>query len=191
MTICEQIRQDFESHLAMIHEAMSSLVPGLEQAAERILECYRHGGKIILMGNGGSAADAQHLAAELLGRYQRERPPLPALALNTNSSTLTAIANDYGFEEVFTRQLHALAQPGDVVIGLSTSGKSANIISALRWARSLPCHTMAMTGGDCALIAEAADIVLAVPSLQTARIQECHILLGHALCGVVESRLAA
>src|SRR5262249_39560681 len=134
----------------------------------------------------GSAADAQHLAAEFLGRYLRERRPMPALALNTNSSAVTAIGNDYGYEQVFARQLEALAAQGDVAVGISTSGNSPSIIEAARCARRLGLHTIGLTGASGGRLLDFVDTLIAVPSDETPRIQECHILVGHALCDAVE-----
>src|SRR6185436_18554900 len=130
--------------------------------------------------NGGSAADAQHLAAEFVGRYLRERRPLPALALNANSSAVTAIGNDYGYDWVFARQLEALARPGDVAVGISTSGNSASVIKAAQCARRLGLHTIGLTGALGGGLSDFVDTLIAVPSMETPRIQECHILVGHA-----------
>ncbi len=147
------------------------------------------GGKILLFGNGGSAADAQHLAAELTVRYRRNRRALPAIALTTDSSALTAIGNDLGFEQLFARQIEALGRPGDVALGISTSGRSANVLSALERARADGLVAAAMGGGDGGGLAGLADPLLLVPSTVTARIQEMHILLGQALCGAIEIAL--
>jgi D-sedoheptulose 7-phosphate isomerase len=141
-----------------------------------------------LFGNGGSAADAQHLAAELVGRYQHERRALPALALTANTSTLTAIGNDYSYERVFARQLEALGSPGDVAVGISTSGKSPNVLSAMRTAKEIPVTTVGMTGMQGGDLAGLADYCICVPSEQTPRIQEGHILIGHILCEVIEQK---
>jgi D-sedoheptulose 7-phosphate isomerase len=146
----------------------------------------RNGGKILLFGNGGSAADAQHLATELVVRYKTDRAPMAALALTTDTSALTAGANDMGFEQVFARQVRALGRPGDVAVAISTSGRSANIIEALRAAHEHGLTATGMTGGDGGDMVELADPLLIVPSRDTARIQEMHILLGHMLCGALE-----
>jgi D-sedoheptulose 7-phosphate isomerase len=169
---------------------LQTSLPALTAAAKALIQAYRSGHKAIFFGNGGSAADAQHLAAEFLGRYLRERDPLPALALNANSSALTAIANDYGYEDCFARQLRALSSPGDVAVGISTSGASRNVIQALRWAGQLGLFTIALTGLSGGLLCEIADVLIQVPSAETPRIQECHILAGHALCDAVERALA-
>jgi len=143
-------------------------------------------GKLLLFGNGGSAADAQHLAAELVGRFRHERPALPALALTTDSSVLTALGNDLGFGQVFARQVQALGRPGDLALGLSTSGRSANVVAGLQVARDRGLRTAALTGADGGDLAGLADTLLCVPSSDTARIQEMHILLGHLLCEALE-----
>jgi D-sedoheptulose 7-phosphate isomerase len=145
----------------------------------------------LFFGNGGSAADAQHLAAEFVGRYLQERDPLPALALNANSSAVTAISNDYGYEQVFARQLEALASRGDVAVGISTSGNSHSVIQALRSARRLGLFTIGLTGSSGGRMHGVVDALIAVPSDETPRIQECHILVGHALCDAVEQAITA
>ena len=155
-------------------------------AARMLAEALQAGGKILLFGNGGSAADAQHLAAEFVNRFQIERPPLAALALTTDTSILTAIANDYDFREVFAKQVKALGRPGDVAWGLSTSGASANVAEALSAARQMGLKTLALSGGDGGPVAAQADIALVVPSRHTPRIQEVHITIGHVLCDLVD-----
>jgi D-sedoheptulose 7-phosphate isomerase len=156
------------------------------EAALLIRDCLAAGRKLLLFGNGGSAADAQHLAAEFVGRFVVERPGLAAIALTTDSSILTAVANDYGFERVFARQIEALAQPGDVVIGISTSGNSANVLEAMNQAANQKLKTMALSGKDGGLLASASDVSVTVPAANTARIQECHIAIGHIWCELVE-----
>jgi D-sedoheptulose 7-phosphate isomerase len=159
-------------------------------AALSLLEsCIAGGGKILLFGNGGSAADAQHLAAECAIRYKADRAPIAAIALTTDTSALTACGNDYGFEAVFARQVQALARPGDVVIGLSTSGNSPNVLAGLAEARRLGVGTMGMTGGTGGRMGEFCDVIIPVASQVTARIQEMHILIGHMLCKALEQRL--
>jgi D-sedoheptulose 7-phosphate isomerase len=158
-------------------------------AASAVVDAYRGGGKLILFGNGGSAADAQHIAAELIGRFQRERDPLPALALPVNSSTVTAIANDYGFDQVFARQIRALGAPGDVALAISTSGVSTNVLEALRTARDGGLATVGLTGGDGGEMPSLCDHCIVVPADVTARIQEGHLLVFHVLCEMVESAL--
>jgi D-sedoheptulose 7-phosphate isomerase len=156
------------------------------QVAMRITQSLNSGGKVIFFGNGGSAADAQHLAAEFTGRYLKERRALPALALSVNSSSLTAIGNDYGFDFVFARQLEALGNRGDVAVGISTSGNSVNVIRALEAAKSKSIYTVALTGKTGGKLRNLADCTICMPSDETPRIQECHILTAHLICDVVE-----
>lgn len=163
----------------------------IEGLVRLIVEAYRAGGKVILFGNGGSAADAQHLAAELVGRFNRERQALPAIALTTNTSILTAVANDYAYDQVFKRQVEALASPEDVVIGISTSGRSPNVLEGLREAKAKGAKAIGLTGGDGGKMAEVADLVLTVPSRNFARIQEAHITIGHIVCELVEKELGS
>jgi D-sedoheptulose 7-phosphate isomerase len=158
--------------------------------ADRIVRALRGGGKVLLAGNGGSAADAQHIAAELVGRFTADRAPLAAIALTTDTSALTAISNDYGFEHVFARQLRALGRPGDVFVAISTSGRSANIVTALRAARELGIVTVGMTGAKGAPLASLCDHLLVVSSEETAQIQQIHITAAHAICGLVERDLS-
>jgi D-sedoheptulose 7-phosphate isomerase len=185
------LRENIERSLEVHNRLLDTCLPSLSSAADAFITAYRVGKKALFFGNGGSAADAQHLAAEFLGHYLLERRPLPALALHSNSSALTAIANDYGYQYVFSRQLEALAARGDVAVGLSTSGASPNVIEALRCARRLGLVTIALTGSSGGQLRSLADILVAVPSQDTSRIQECHILLGHALCEAVEQALMA
>jgi D-sedoheptulose 7-phosphate isomerase len=164
-------------------------LPALNQAAEALVSAYRSGHKALFFGNGGSAADAQHFAAEFVGRYLRQRDPLPALALHSNSSAVTAIANDYGYEQVFSRQLQALAAPGDVAVAISTSGNSPSVIEGAICARRLGLFTIGLTGALGGRLGGLVDILLAAPTDETPRVQECHILFGHALCDAVEQAL--
>ena len=160
---------------------------GQVAAAARLLaSTLKGGGKILLFGNGGSAADAQHLAAEFVNRFLIERPPLAALALTTDTSILTSIANDYDFLEVFAKQVRALGRPGDAALGLSTSGNSANVVRALEVARRLGLKTLALSGGDGGPVAAAAELAIVVPPKSTPRIQEVHITIGHVLCDLVD-----
>jgi D-sedoheptulose 7-phosphate isomerase len=159
--------------------------------AEALVAAYRQGNKAVFLGNGGSAADAEHLAGEFLGRYLRERRSLPAVALACNPSTVTAIANDYGYAEVFSRQLEGLARSGDVVVALSTSGRSENVLRAVDRARDLGVVAIGMTGADGGSLAERCDHCLCVPAEETPRIQEAHMLIGHTLCEFVERELFA
>ncbi len=171
----------------VLTDSAAVLPPLLDRAAEVLVASLRGGGKVMVCGNGGSAADAQHFAAELVGRFEADRRALPALALSTDSSTLTAIANDSGFDRVFARQIEALARPGDVLIGISTSGCSDNVLAAARAARALQCTVIGLTGSGGGLLAESCDLLLAVPSSNVARIQEIHILCLHVLAGRVEA----
>src|SRR5215469_11312982 len=181
------IEHSLEIHNRIIEECLASLT----SAAHVLIEAYRTGHKALFFGNGGSAADAQHLAAEFVGRYLRNRDPMPALALNTNSSVVTAIGNDYGYEEIFARQLKALANHGDVAVAISTSGNSPNVIEAVLCARRLGLSTIGITGMSGGRLRDLVDVLIAAPSEETPRIQECHILLGHALCDAIEQAVCA
>ncbi len=185
------LRGNIERSIEIHSQLISACLPAMTAAADALLLAFRTGHKALFFGNGGSAADAQHLAAEFLGRYLRDRTPLPALALHANTSALTAIANDYGYEHVFSRQLQALAAPGDVAIGISTSGNSPSVVEALICARQLGLHTIGLTGSSGGRLRGLVDTLIAVPSEETPRIQECHILVGHALCDEVEQGIAA
>lgn len=179
-------------HLAAHHEAMSeidALLPQLVELGQLLKDCLEAGGKVLLFGNGGSAADAQHLATELVVRYRRNRKALAALALTTDTSTLTAAANDFGYAEVFARQVEAHVSKGDVVIGISTSGTSPNVLRGLAVARENGAISIGMTGRASDALAEVSDHLLCAPSEITAVIQECHILCGHILCDLVEEPL--
>jgi D-sedoheptulose 7-phosphate isomerase len=189
-TTASILRANIERSIEVHNCLLDVCLPILTEAADALVAAYRSGHKALFFGNGGSAADAQHLAAEFLGRYLRQRDALPALALNSNSSAVTAISNDYGYEQVFARQLHALGKPGDVAVGLSTSGNSPSVIQAINCARSLGLFTIALTGASGGRLRGLADALIAVPSEETPRIQECHILLGHALCDAVEQALS-
>ena len=162
-------------------------MPLLIEMGMRLRSCLLAGGKILLLGNGGSAADCQHIAAEIVGRYKRERRGLPAIALTTDTSILTAVGNDYGFEHVFSRQVEALCTPKDVVIGLSTSGNSPNVLAAIHTARQIGAFTMGLTGGSGGKLAQCCDLSLVVASKDTPRIQEAHILVGHLLCDLIDA----
>lgn len=185
------LRTDIERSIEVHSRLIGACLPALTAAADALILAYRAGHKALFFGNGGSAADAQHLAAEFVGRYLRQRDPLPALALNANTSAVTAIANDYGYEQVFARQLQALAVAGDVAVAISTSGNSPNVIEAVTCARRLRLFTIGLTGASGGRLRGVVDALIAVPSDETPRIQECHILLGHALCDAVEHAVAA
>ena len=180
------ITREFEAHLKTIQAVIGSMEADLEAASNLAVDVLKRGNKILLCGNGGSAADAQHIAAELTGRYKTERRGLPGIALTTDTSALTAISNDYGYAKVFDRQVEALANKGDLLIGISTSGNSSNIISALKCAKDIGCHTIGFSGRDGGAMNQVCDINLVVPSDDTPRIQEMHILLGHTLCQIVD-----
>jgi D-sedoheptulose 7-phosphate isomerase len=190
-TTTDILRQNLERGIEIHARFMETCLPALTRAAEALILAYRSGHKALFFGNGGSAGDAQHLAAEFLSRYLRERAPLPALALSTNTSAVTAIANDYGYEQTFARQLRALSSPGDVAIGISTSGNSRNVVEALACARGLGLFTIGLTGASGGQLRGLVDVLVDVPSEETPRIQECHILAGHALCDAVECAVAA
>lgn len=167
----------------------ATLVSAVAEVSRVIVGSLNRGGKIVLFGNGGSAADAQHIAAEFVGRFAFDRPALPALALSVNTSCLTAIGNDYGFDLVFSRQVEAFGRTGDVAIGISTSGNSANVLSGLLIAKKLGLKTVAFTGCTGGKLNDAADYCLCAPSRETPRIQECHILIGHVICELVEQAI--
>jgi D-sedoheptulose 7-phosphate isomerase len=183
------LREVIQEHARVVEETLATQVQAFDRIAGLAEECLRAEGTIYIFGNGGSAADAQHFAAELVGRFEKDRQGLPAVALTVNSSTLTAVANDYGFERIFARQLEALASEGDLVIGISTSGESANVLAAVRTARDIGCRIVGMTGAGGGSLGELADAVLTVPSRTVARIQEVHEICLHALAGLLEERL--
>jgi D-sedoheptulose 7-phosphate isomerase len=160
------------------------------QAASLMIQCLQSGGKLLFFGNGGSAADAQHLAAEFVGRFVLERQGLPAIALTTDSSILTSVGNDYGFDQVFARQIEALGQPNDVAVGISTSGNSPNVIEAVKKAKKQNVKTIGLAGKDGGALAKSVDLAITVSSTNTARVQECHIAIGHILCELVENELS-
>jgi len=168
---------------------MGRQAPRIAAAAELLLSAYRKGNKVLVFGNGGSAADAQHLAAELVGRFARNRPALCALALTVNTSDITAIGNDFGFAEIFTRQLEAHARRNDVAVAISTSGNSPNVLQAVLAARKLGVATIALTGGDGGRLKDAADVCIRVPARRVARIQEAHVAVIHVWCDIVEGAL--
>jgi len=179
------IKKEFDCHIKTAN-LLHNLVNEVETFAEICIDSLKNGGKILLFGNGGSAADAQHIAAELVGRFKVERNGLPAIALTTDSSILTSIGNDYGFNEVFSRQIGALANNGDVVVGISTSGKSKNVLNALNYAKKLNCKTIGLSGKDGGKMNETCNLNIIAPSDDTARIQEMHILIGHTICHLID-----
>jgi D-sedoheptulose 7-phosphate isomerase len=161
----------------------------IAKLAELAINCLKKKGKVILFGNGGSAADSQHIAAELVGRFNQERKALPAIALTCNSSNLTSIGNDYGFEQIFARQIEGLGQETDLAIGISTSGKSANVLAGLSKAKEMGMYTAALIGTESTPIAKVVDVLVSVPSKNTARIQEAHITIGHIICNLIEKAI--
>lgn len=181
-----KIESEFASHLETIKKVMETMGEPLEEAASIVVEALKNGNKVILFGNGGSAADAQHIAAELTGRYKTERRGLPGLALTTDTSALTAIGNDYGYDRVFDRQVESLAQKGDVLIGISTSGNSQNVINAFHVGEEIGCKIIGLTGRDGGKMDALCDVNLIVPSDNTPRIQEMHILFGHTICQLID-----
>jgi len=182
------IQKEFNEHLVAA-EKMTSLTDKIAEAAKLCIECLEKKRKLLFFGNGGSAADAQHIAAELVGRYKTERKGLPAIALTTDTSALTSIGNDYGYKHVFKRQVEALANPGDVVIGISTGGSSDNVLSALRLANALGCITIGFSGRDGGEMNTICNVNLVAPAEDTPRIQEMHILIGHTICHLIEQNL--
>ena len=182
----EQIRAWFEEHNRIVSQFMINQAAHIQMAANGIAKVLQNEGKLMLFGNGGSAADAQHLAAEFVNRFQIERPPLPALALTTDSSIITSIANDRDFSEVFVRQIKALGRSGDVAMGISTSGRSINVIKGLQTARKMGLFTIGLVGGDGRAMSEAVDVAISVPSTSTPHVQEVHIITGHLLCHLVD-----
>ena len=187
--IKDQIKKSYETKQAIYEN--EELLSKIEEVAQNCVELYRGDKKTILAGNGGSAADAQHIAAELVGRYGFDRPSIPSLALTTDTSNLTAIGNDYGYDQVFSRQLDGMGQKGDIFIGISTSGNSVNIVKAFEVAKKKGIMSVALVGRDGGEMAKMADIALVVPSDSTPRIQESHILIGHIICDIIEKEIFA
>ena len=172
-------------------ELMRSNIGQIIQSADCVIKCLKSGGKIILFGNGGSAADSQHLAAEFVGRFKKDRKALAAIALTTDTSILTSLANDYGYEVIFAKQIEALGKKPDVAVGISTSGKAKNVILGIKQAKDMGLDTIALLGGDGGALVKLADISLVVPSKITARIQEAHITIGHIICELAEEALCS
>lgn len=189
MNTAEYLKAQFDEHADILGSTLEAVEQPFCTLLDACVDSIRGGGKIVLFGNGGSASDAQHLATEFTVRFIETRPAIAAIALTTDTSALTAIGNDFGFDHLFSRQVGALCKPGDVVIGISTSGRSTNVIEGLRKAREMGCTAAAFTGHDGGTIADIADPPLNVPSKTTARIQEMHILIGQTLCGAVEKQL--
>jgi D-sedoheptulose 7-phosphate isomerase len=183
----DRIRHSIEVKQALLLDVMFQ--DAVAAVAMQIVESLRAGGKIFFFGNGGSSADAEHLAAEFTGRYIKERRGLPAIALSVNSSAVTAIGNDYGFDSIFARQMEALGKAGDVAVGITTSGNSRNVVRALEVAKSKSIFTVALTGASGGMVKNIAECTIHVPSQETPRIQECHILTGHIICELVENMM--
>lgn len=189
MTPTDYFIEEFDDHLAAIRVARESLAEPFSRLLTACVTAIRNGNKLMLFGNGGSAADAQHIATELTIRYIEDRAPIAAIALTTDSSALTAAGNDLGFDAIFARQVAALGKPGDVAIGITTSGTSPNVVAALKTAREMGMVTASFTGRDGGVMPTLADVALIVPARSTRRIQEIHILIGHLLCGALETEL--
>jgi D-sedoheptulose 7-phosphate isomerase len=183
------IEESIKESMRMQEGLLKNEVANIEKAARIIIKSLRLGGKVLIFGNGGSAADSQHMAAELVGRFKKERRALPAIALTTNTSILTSIGNDYGYDMTFSRQVAALGRKGDVAIGISTSGNSANVINAAKEARSLEMSTIALAGSDGGKLSKACDVSIIVRTKDTPRAQESHITIIHVLCDLIEREL--
>jgi D-sedoheptulose 7-phosphate isomerase len=175
----------FDAHLDTIH-ALRADEAAIQEIGTQLITCLRYGNRIFLCGNGGSAADAQHIAAEMVCRFETNRRALPAIALTTDTSALTAIGNDFGYEHIFARQIEALARPGDLLIAISTSGNSGNVIAAVEQADKIGVVTLGLLGGDGGKLRDKVSHALVVPARETARVQECHILIGHIWCGMID-----
>ncbi|MDT3401757.1 D-sedoheptulose 7-phosphate isomerase [Mucilaginibacter terrae] len=178
----QNIQQVFDEHIGVAQQTQVLLSGKINEVCQAILDCLANGNKVLLFGNGGSAADAQHIAAEFTGRFVKNRRSYPAIALTTDTSALTAIGNDYGFDRIFERQVEGLAVTGDILIGISTSGNSANVIKALERGNNMGCITIGFSGNDGGQMNECCTINLVIPSTVTARIQEMHITIGHIIC---------
>ena len=186
MKYVEYLTGEHAAHMAM-YNALAPLFPLISDVGIKMQECIKNGGKILLMGNGGSAADSQHIAAEIVGRFKKERKGMPAIALTTDTSILTSVGNDYGYDYIFARQIEALCRPEDLVIGFTTSGNSANVVNAMQAAKEIGAVTVGLTGGTGGKLTAISDFNLIMPSNVTARIQEAHIFVGHCLCEILES----
>ncbi|HWU97634.1 MAG TPA: D-sedoheptulose 7-phosphate isomerase [Oxalicibacterium sp.] len=185
MNNLELLRNALNDHQNVMKQ-LESLLPQIDTVGQVMRECLQRGNKILLMGNGGSAADSQHIAAEIVGRYKRERRGLPAIALTTDTSILTAVGNDYGFDYVFSRQVEALCDPQDVVVGISTSGNSGNVVKAIEVAKQIGAITVLFSGGSGGKLADMCDYALVMPSKETARIQEAHLFIAHSVCEIMD-----
>lgn len=185
------LKRSLEEHLETIQSLLNSKLDEIERTGKLICQTLAAGNKVLLCGNGGSAADAQHIAAELVGRYEEERRAFPAIALTTDTSALTALSNDYGYEQVFARQVLGLATTGDLLIAISTSGRSHNIVKAVEEAKRIGCQTLALTGGSGEPLASLCDSALVISSERTSRVQEAHITIGHLWCEMVDRAVSA
>ena len=186
MKYVDYLKTEHAAHMAMFN-ALEPLFPLISDVGIAMQNTVKNGGKILIMGNGGSAADSQHIAAEIVGRFKKERKGLPAIALTTDTSILTSVGNDYGYNYVFSRQIEALCRPEDLVIGLTTSGNSANVVSAIETANTIGATTVGLTGGTGGKLNALCNYNIVIPSNVTARIQEAHIFVGHSLCEILES----
>ena len=186
----ELIKKEFDAHIKAAI-SLHGLTDKVAKTAELCIDCLQNGGKILLFGNGGSAADAQHIAAELVGKYKIQRNGISAIALTTDTSVITSIGNDFGYEHIFDRQVEALANDGDVLIGISTSGKSLNVINALKMSSKIKCSSVGLSGCGGGDMNQICDINIVVSSADTARIQEMHIIIGHIICDLIEQELIA
>lgn len=180
------LKGEHDAHMAMFN-VLEPLFPLISDVGIAMQDCIRNGGKILIMGNGGSAADSQHIAAEIVGRFKKERKGLPAIALTTDTSIITSVGNDYGYHYIFARQVEALCRPEDLVIGITTSGNSANVVNAIEAANAIGATTIGMTGGTGGKLNDLCKYNIVIPSNITARIQEAHIFVGHSLCEILES----
>lgn len=186
MDYINYLKGEHAAHTDMF-SALGPLFPHISDVGIAMQNCIKSDGKILLMGNGGSAADSQHIAAEIVGRFKKERKGLPAIALTTDTSILTSVGNDYGYDYIFARQVEALCRPEDLVIGITTSGNSANVVNAMQAAKTIGAFTVGLTGGTGGKLTAICDYNLIMPSSVTARIQEAHIFIGHCLCEILES----
>jgi len=187
----DRIKEIILESIQLKEDLMRTRIDEIMDIANLFIESLKKGGKIILFGNGGSASDSQHIAAELVGRFKKDRGALAAIALTTNTSILTSLANDYGYDVVFAKQVEALGQKNDLAVGISTSGKAKNVSAGIKQAKKMGLKTVALTGGDGGELVKLADVSLMVPSSVTARIQEAHIVIGHAICEMVEQELCS
>ena len=184
-----KIKAELKESIEVKNLIIKNIAPQIEQAAKMMVEALKAAKKILLFGTGGSAADAQHIAAELIGRYMKDRKSLPAIALTTDTSIITSLSNDFGFETIFAKQIEGLAKCGDIAFGISTSGNSKNVSEGLEKAKELGCKTIGLLGCDGGRIADAADLSIVIPCRSTPRIQESHITIGHILCGLIEQEI--